>query len=805
MKRIMILFSLLLFSTTFVFSQSTSLSLGSVQAKVGDTVNVPINVSNLNNAGAISLKISYDNVKLSFIGLANPAVTFSSNATGGVIALGWFDATAANPLSITSGILANLKLVVTSGSGTNTVLSFKTAESELANSLGTPINVLYNSGAISIEAPPAPILKISSAVANAGAKVVLPIKVSAFNSIGAISLKINYDSNVLTFDSLTNVTSGKVFTSSAVNGVITIGWFDATGNTPLTVADSATLVSLNFTYVGSSAVSNVTFNSSACELSNQSGSPIANITYTDGSVSPYTGNLPTLTLGNLVSAANASIVVPIDAKNLKSVGALSLKVKYNAALLTFNGVSNAANGITFTSSASSGTITLGWFDATGNSPLNLSSAKLVDLNFSILSGSGNLEFLTAQCEISDSIGQVISGVNYVNGSVLTVALPATPNLLSPVNGAAKQPLSVVLKWSSVLGATSYQVQVSKDSLFGAFVKDSILTADSLVVASLVNDTKYFWKVKSINAAGSSSFSSVFSYQTIVALSGVPVLVSPANNAVNELIPVKIKWNKVVGATSYHVQVSTSDLFTTFVKNDSTITADSLVLSSLLNDTKYFWRVKSINAAGSSDFSSAFNFKSIVAIPAAPLLVSPLSGNTITQDSLKLVWYGVTGTTSYKLQVSKSNTFSTIWLEKSALADTSLVVSQLDSNATYYWRVYASNVAGMSSASSVWNFVTKIPVGITKIDQFPTTYMLSQNFPNPFNPTTVIRYDLPKEGLVTLKVYDMLGKEVTVLVNQNQSVGKYSVTFDASSLTSGVYIYRIQANDFISVKKLLLLK
>ncbi|MDP2362676.1 MAG: cohesin domain-containing protein, partial [Ignavibacteria bacterium] len=464
---------------------------------------------------------------------------------------------------------------------------------------------------------------------------------------------------------------------------------------------------------------------------------------------------------------------PIDAKNLKSVGALSLKIKYNAALLTFSGVSNAASGISFTSNASNGIITLGWFDATGNSPLNLGDAKLVDLNFTILSGSGSLEFLTAQCEISDSLGQVVSGVNYVNGSVLTVALPAVPVLASPVNGALGQPVSVVLKWGAAQNATSYQVQVSKDSLFSTFVRnDSTIIADSLVVDSLLNDTKYFWKVKAINAAGLSNFSSVFNFKTIVKIAGVPVLVSPVINAIDQLLPVVIKWNSVAGATRYHVQVSTTGFFTTFVKNDSTITADSLVLPSLQNNSKYFWRVRSLNAAGASSFSTIFNFKTIVAIPAAPLLVSPLNATIVASDSLKLVWYGVPGATNYKLQVAKSNTFNPVWLEKSSLTDTSVVISNYDSTGTYYWRVYAGNIAGTSNASSVWNFKTLI-VGIFDIDQIPTTYTLSQNFPNPFNPTTVIRYDLPKEGLVTLKVYDMLGKEVKVLVNQSQSVGKYS--------------------------------
>ncbi|HEX2865666.1 MAG TPA: T9SS type A sorting domain-containing protein [Ignavibacteriales bacterium] len=87
----------------------------------------------------------------------------------------------------------------------------------------------------------------------------------------------------------------------------------------------------------------------------------------------------------------------------------------------------------------------------------------------------------------------------------------------------------------------------------------------------------------------------------------------------------------------------------------------------------------------------------------------------------------------------------------------------------------------------------------------TEYALSQNYPNPFNPTTVINYALPRASKVTLKIYDMLGREVTTLVNGYKETGRYSVEFNASSLPSGTYIYAIRASDFVRSGKMLLLK
>ena len=85
------------------------------------------------------------------------------------------------------------------------------------------------------------------------------------------------------------------------------------------------------------------------------------------------------------------------------------------------------------------------------------------------------------------------------------------------------------------------------------------------------------------------------------------------------------------------------------------------------------------------------------------------------------------------------------------------------------------------------------------------YALMQNYPNPFNPSTTINYQLPKDGFVTLIIYDILGREVKTLVNEYKAQGRYEVNFNASNLASGVYIYRIKVNDFSTSKKLLLMK
>ena len=96
--------------------------------------------------------------------------------------------------------------------------------------------------------------------------------------------------------------------------------------------------------------------------------------------------------------------------------------------------------------------------------------------------------------------------------------------------------------------------------------------------------------------------------------------------------------------------------------------------------------------------------------------------------------------------------------------------------------------------------------IIEIDvDVPLEFELSQNYPNPFNPSTTIKYSLPVTSYVKLSVFNILGEEVQILMNETKDAGTYAINFNASQLNSGIYFYRLQAGDFIQVKKMTLLK
>ena len=121
-------------------------------------------------------------------------------------------------------------------------------------------------------------------------------------------------------------------------------------------------------------------------------------------------------------------------------------------------------------------------------------------------------------------------------------------------------------------------------------------------------------------------------------------------------------------------------------------------------------------------------------------------------------------------------------------------------------VGVDNLKGIDDTLGVIIYDNFEPTGIS-LEQIPSElgFVLEQNYPNPFNPTTKIRWQSPVSSWQTLKVYNMLGNEIAMLVNEKKPAGSYEVSFDASGLPSGVYFYKLQAGSYVETKKMILLK
>ena len=117
-----------------------------------------------------------------------------------------------------------------------------------------------------------------------------------------------------------------------------------------------------------------------------------------------------------------------------------------------------------------------------------------------------------------------------------------------------------------------------------------------------------------------------------------------------------------------------------------------------------------------------------------------------------------------------------------------------------WPIIGGNIHATNS------YYEQLLIGVeNEIAEIPALYLLEQNYPNPFNPSTNINYHIPFESHVSIKVFDILGKEVAHLVNEKHQPGSYKVEFNAKNLSSGIYIYTIQAGDFMQSRKMLVMK
>ncbi|HYQ86108.1 MAG TPA: S8 family serine peptidase [Bacteroidota bacterium] len=286
--------------------------------------------------------------------------------------------------------------------------------------------------------------------------------------------------------------------------------------------------------------------------------------------------------------------------------------------------------------------------------------------------------------------------------------PSAPTLLSPANGSLGQPATLTASWNASAGAATYRVQVSTDSLFGTkFLDDSTVAGTSRQVGPLAGSTKYFWRVNAKNPSGTSAFSGVWNFTTGITPPPAPTLVSPANGSTNQPTSLTLNWNPASGAASYRTQIATDSLFTTLVFDDSTDTTTSRLVSSLSNSTLYYWRVNAKNSGGTSPYSAAWKFTTVITAPAPPVLSSPANGSVNQSTSPTLQWNPAGGATSYHVQLASDALFASIVLDDSTVAGTSRQVGPLSGISTYFWRVSAKNSGGTSAYSSVWNFTTGI--------------------------------------------------------------------------------------------------
>jgi len=233
----------------------------------------------------------------------------------------------------------------------------------------------------------------------------------------------------------------------------------------------------------------------------------------------------------------------------------------------------------------------------------------------------------------------------------------------------------------------------------------------------------------------------------------------------------------------------------FVVIDTVSANTNLFVDNTVSYSTYNYRITAYNAFGQSAYSN-------VAQIIVPVELTSFNAS-IKDEGVLLEWTTSTelNNSGFEIQRNQSSSWETIGFVEGRGTTTEITnyqffndLSGFNSSVKLQYRLKQVDFGGTFSYSN-----------IIEIDFIPRAYSLSQNYPNPFNPSTSISFTLTKSTFVTLKIYNVLGNEITTLVNQNMPGGKHEIRFNANGLPSGVYLYTITAGDFVDTKKMLLMK
>ena len=430
-----------------------------------------------------------------------------------------------------------------------------------------------------------------------------------------------------------------------------------------------------------------------------------------------------------------------------------------------------------------------------------------------------------------SAWSAIGSFTIVGGTTLSYAVAGWP-----IGGTTVYSNTPWLSWylqGSQLGLTGWNVKYKKDSPPDDWISYNPTVNDTnggkflalpistyglqlgTVFNGLIYGATYHWAVypegaTSVNPLGIGSF-------VIVGGPGSTTIVlsSPAHNSIVNSTSVYFNWyvnGSSLGIVDYQLQYSYSDVFDSAATTTvSAITAQNYLATGLLNGHTYYWRVRARYADHTyTAFSSVFSF---TVQQGSSLVVQPWVGDphnvVLTVNSPTFSWIlpappapGL----KYELQYSTNINFMNS-VTITDIPQQFVTVSNLMPNTQYFWRVRSKSSDGTYSYfSNLGRFGIESTTSVDEKVILPERYLLHQNFPNPFNPKTTIRFDLPVQSLVTVKIYNLVGQEVlTVVDNEMLSAGAHSRIIDLNALPSGMYLYKLETPNYSATRKMILVK
>ncbi|TVQ01623.1 MAG: T9SS C-terminal target domain-containing protein, partial [Balneolaceae bacterium] len=378
----------------------------------------------------------------------------------------------------------------------------------------------------------------------------------------------------------------------------------------------------------------------------------------------------------------------------------------------------------------------------------------------------------------------------------TVAL-ARPSLLNPVHRSSESEQQLLFEWMPVESASNYRIQIASESDFiNIHIDDTLNTTEYVPDVSFDLNSNYYWRVRALSDAGNSFWSTIWRFSTKrnVELPEPVSLVVPLDGSEGLMPGFLMQWSRAERAERYEIQIATDREFTNTVFTRTTNFNAINSSGSLDFLTNFYWRVRATNQAGLGDWSDTWSFSTIIEKPEPVILGAPMHDDNQIPVTPQFNWNPSSRAFEYIIQVSTREDFSELQIERTLNETSYNSPEQLDFATIYFWRVKATNDGGESNWSEVNSFVTE--VRNTRIDP---------NYPNPFNSSTTLRYQLSATQNVVIDIFDITGRRVAIVVDEQQSPGVYFARLNSANFASGTYLVRFVAGDVTNIQKMSVIK
>ncbi|MCC7439428.1 MAG: T9SS type A sorting domain-containing protein [Armatimonadetes bacterium] len=364
-----------------------------------------------------------------------------------------------------------------------------------------------------------------------------------------------------------------------------------------------------------------------------------------------------------------------------------------------------------------------------------------------------------------------------------------PLLISPANGQANQPESVILVWHHVAAKDPiYEIEVASDPQFANVAySDAGVTDTAYALGNLPAGQTFHWRVRADNGEVKSDWSGVFNFSTApespISLLA-PQLLTPPNNTTSAPLLVTMTWDSIPEASDYEVEIGKD---ATFESVDTTLTSTTAwaELAGLPNATTYHWRARARSGAATSAWSRPFQFTTESVepqLPSLPELIAPADGSTGVMNPVQLRWKAASNGQSYIVEISNSGAFAG---EQNKVQITSVdhYLDSLPEGTKQWWRVRAANQYGQSEATKPWSFTTNIstPTGVE--EEASVAALQVRVYPIPASATMTVQLPERSENGASVTLFTAEG---ITAITTNIAAGTTTATISTAPLPAGIY-------------------